>query len=925
MSGNILDKLNMPTIMTKHQKNIPPTSPNDAIGRGELGYRSIYQRLTENLSGLVYRVHIRQNNQMEFLNDQTTRITGYTVEELSGGKVCGIDPLIHPDDRQQVVQEVKQALDEHRSFSVEYRLQHKDGGLRHLSERGLPVYGDDDSPLFIDGVIFDVTKHRQTEDQLHQLNLLNAQIISSAGEGIIVYGQDLHYLAWNPCMERISGKKASEVLGRHPLEVFPFLADAGVIARLEKTLNGELCPPIEFPNLADTGVIGWTSDTNSPLRNAKGEIIGVIGIVRDITASHQAEADLRQSREKFRTLYDETPAMLHSIDRFGVLIDVNNYWLKIMGYERSEVLGRKVIDFYSEISRRYALEVIQPAFFRDGFCKDVSFQFVKKNGELLDVLLSASSERDADGNVIRSRAVIEDITERKRKEKQLNQSEQLNRSILDNVDEGFVLIDREYRVLSANKAYCRQNKAGDQDVIGRYCYEVAKQYNRPCYEYGEGCVIKHVFATGKPFHSVHTQEDFRGEIRHVETRGIPLVDDAGNLTSAIKVIHDVTDRYRLETEQIKTDKLESIGTLAGGIAHDFNNLLQGVFGYLSMAKLAIDNKTEALAALEQAEKALGLSTKLTMQFLTFSKGGKPMRNRAEIRSIIENAALFALSGSRCERCLNLEEGLWQAKVDEGQISQVIQNIVLNAAQAMAEGGRIEVLARNVQATDNDLPTELAAGDYVAISISDNGPGIPPQLLGKIFDPYFTTKEKGSGLGLATSYSIIRNHDGLIKVHSEAGKGTTFLVWLPAIRGESSKIVSQPVAATLAVAGKRSGKILLMDDDPIIRDVAGQMIKAIGHEVEFAEHGDEAIAMYRVALESGSPFAVVILDLTIRGGMGGVDTLHQLMALDSGVKAVVSSGYSDNSTLAEYRKLGFILCLHKPYSLKELKNTLDSLG
>ena len=229
----------MPTIMTKLQKNVPPTATNDAIGQGGLDYM-IYQRLTENLPGLVYRIHIRQNSRMEFLNDRATLITGYTAEELSRGVVCGIDHLIHPDDRQQVVQEVEQALDEKKPFSVEYRLQHKDGRLRYLSERGLPVYGEDGNPLFVDGVIFDVTEHRQTEVQLCRLNLLNAQIISSAGEGIIVYGQDLHYLAWNPCMEKISGKKASEVLGRHPLEVFPFLADAGVIARLEKTLHGEL-------------------------------------------------------------------------------------------------------------------------------------------------------------------------------------------------------------------------------------------------------------------------------------------------------------------------------------------------------------------------------------------------------------------------------------------------------------------------------------------------------------------------------------------------------------------------------------------------------------------------------------------------------------------------------------------------------------
>lgn len=772
--------------------------------------------------------------------------------------------------------------------------------------------------------VIDQVRPDYAKEPLQRLSRLNEQIVNSVSEGIIVYGPDLRYMAWNPAMERISGKKASEVLGRHPLEVFPYLQNVGVVDRLERTLRGEVCPPIEFHALAVSGIDAWSSDSCSPLYNDKGEIIGVIGIVRDITASREAEEALRQSREKFRALYDQTPVMLHSIDRFGTLVDVNSYWLKSMGYERSEVLGRKVIDFYSESSRRYALEVIQPAFFRDGFCKDVPFQFVKKNGELLDVLLSASSERDAEGNVVRSRAVIEDITERKRSEEQLRQSEQLIRSILDNVDEGFVLLDREYRVLSANRAYCRQNKAGDLDVIGRYCYDVARQYSRPCYEYGEGCVIRHVFETGKPFQYVHTLEDAKGEIRHVETRGFPLFDAAGNLTSAIKVIHDVTDHYRLEAEQIKMEKLEAIGALAGGIAHDFNNLLQGIFGYLGMARLAIDNKDEALAALEQAEKALGLSTKLTMQLLTFSKGGKPVKKRADIRQVIDNSAKFALSGSRCECQLQIAEDLWQAEVDEGQIGQVIQNIVLNAAQAMAEGGRIEISANNVQAPGTDLSSELAAGEYLAIRISDNGPGIPPQLLGKIFDPYYTTKTAGSGLGLATSYSIIRNHDGLINVHSETGQGTTFLVYLPAIREEGHGAPSEAAICVDEGVAQKLGKILVMDDDQVIRDLAVLMIKALGHEVESAEHGEEAIRKYRQAVESGKPFDVVVLDLTIRGGMGGFETIHHLLEIDPGVKALVSSGYSDDSTFSKYKQLGFAACLHKPYSLKELKAALKDL-
>jgi len=460
----------------KSQKKDPPTLAADTSRQDGPDYRAIYQRLTESLPGLVYRIHIRQNNRMEFLNGQASLITGYTGEELSGGVVCGIAPLIHPDDREHVAGEVERALAADRPFSVEYRLRHKDGGLRYLLERGLPVSGEDGKPQFIDGVIFDITARRRTEERLHRQNLLNEQIIDSAGEGIIVYGQDLRYLTWNPCMERISGRKASEVLGRHPLEAFPFLQEAGIIDRLEKTLRGETCPPIEFLAQSGTATAGWSSDSCSPLRNAKGEIIGVIGIVRDITerkqadialknsenmlkaiidaepecvklldaegrlilmnragldmlevdtleqvkgqcvcplivdlhwdafmgltkrvfqgesgilvfemvgvkgrhlwlethavpfrnerdevvallgitrditARREAETALRQSREKFRTLYDETPALLHSIDRFGVLIDVNKHWLKIMGYKRDEVIGRKVTDFYRKLA-----------------------------------------------------------------------------------------------------------------------------------------------------------------------------------------------------------------------------------------------------------------------------------------------------------------------------------------------------------------------------------------------------------------------------------------------------------------------------------------------------------------------------------------------------------------------------------------------
>jgi CheY-like chemotaxis protein len=386
-------------------------------------------------------------------------------------------------------------------------------------------------------------------------------------------------------------------------------------------------------------------------------------------------------------------------------------------------------------------------------------------------------------------------------------------------------------------------------------------------------------------------------------------------------VRDISERKRLQQERLKTQKLEAVGTLAGGIAHDFNNLLQGVFGYISLARLKRDNKEKSLAALEEAEKALHLSVKLTNQLLTFSKGGKPLKKQIELLPVIESAAKFALSGSRSDYHIVVDDGLLQTEADEGQIGQVIQNIVLNADQAMPEGGRVEIRARNVQASDKDLPQDLEKGDYVEIAIKDSGIGIAEEYLGKIFDPYFTTKEKGSGLGLATSYSIIKNHNGLIDVKSIVTKGTVFFIYLPAVYQERKTESLQPAGTASSI---HAAKVLMMDDEQVIRDVAGELLRELGHEVEFAAQGNEAIKKYRTAKESGKPFDVVILDLTIRGGMGGAETIKILRDIDPKVKAVVSSGYSDDTDAATYQHNGFIAFLKKPYDVANLQDVLNKV-
>jgi PAS domain S-box-containing protein len=401
----------------------------------------------------------------------------------------------------------------------------------------------------------------------------------------------------------------------------------------------------------------------------------------------------------------------------------------------------------------------------------------------------------------------------------------------------------------------------------------------------------------------------------------PLYDNDNKPYAVCGMATDITERKKLDEQSQKVQKIEAIGTLAGGIAHDFNNLLQGVFGYISLAKMTIQNPEKSIAALEESEKALHQTVKLTNQLLTFSKGGKPFKKQIDLLPIIENSARFMLSGSRSVLSLNLPVDLWQVEADDGQIGQVIQNIVLNADQAMPVSGTVSVSAANMADGSPSLPAGLAKGNYIRIEIQDTGIGIPQQYLSKIFDPYFTTKEKGSGLGLATSYSIVKNHDGMIEVRTKSGNGTTFRIYLPAIAGQ----VRQKSAETRQeTPPSRRARVLVMDDEEVIRNMSRELLGALGHDVEVAEHGQEALEKYQAAIAAGHPFDIVILDLTIRGGMGGVETVQQLLKINPHIKAVVSSGYSDEAATADHLSQGFKACLKKPYDVKALREVLNKM-
>lgn len=389
----------------------------------------------------------------------------------------------------------------------------------------------------------------------------------------------------------------------------------------------------------------------------------------------------------------------------------------------------------------------------------------------------------------------------------------------------------------------------------------------------------------------------------------------------IVIMIDITDRELLQEQLIKSQKLESLGVLAGGIAHNFNNVLTGIMGYISFAHKFIDESHKAFMPLQHAEHASRRAAGMAKQLLTFARGGDPVKRPVSVRNIVEESLALALNGTNVQSHVEMPSSIYSIMADEGQLSQVFNNIIINAVQAMPKGGTLTVQGENV-ILHSGLSTYLQQMPHVKISFSDEGCGISEENLKKIFDPYFTTKSIGTGLGLASAHSIVYKHGGQIAVESVVGKGTTFVILLPATGNQVLPTVDAGKTLVGCVLG--SGSILVMDDEELIRKFVRDTLESLGYTVTTCENGNEAVKLYNQAFESGKPFAAAILDLTVQDGMGGQDAAQLILGLDPQAILIVSSGYSFNPVMAEYRSFGFKAAVSKPYKVDELGQQLSLL-
>jgi PAS domain S-box-containing protein len=516
---------------------------------------------------------------------------------------------------------------------------------------------------------------------------------------------------------------------------------------------------------------------------------------------------------------------------------------------------------------------------------------------------------------------IEALLQARRAERALADEKERLAVTLRSIGDGVIATDLDGNVLSINNVAETLTGWTQEDAAGKPFGTVFRSFDPETRERLPNAVATVAWNAGQPSvtHSTVLVARDLSE-RPIEEISAPLRDAAGRTIGMVVAFRDITDALKMREERAKASKLDSLGLLAGGIAHDFNNILMAIMGNVSMARVTTP-KGPALRSLDEAQQACLRARQLTWQLLTFSRGGAPVKKTTAIPRILKESAGLALRGSNASCTFDISPELWSVSADEGQLVQVFTNMMINAQQAMPHGGAIRIRAENI-VEPGPHSAGVGTGRFVKVTLTDEGIGIPEENLGRIFDPYFTTKQKGSGLGLATSYSIIKNHGGSVSVESRPGQGTTLRVNLPA--STSSELTLEPPARLAPRTGGGPGRILVMDDEASIRMLAANMLTFLGHDVAVVDNGRTAVEQYTHAMMTGEPFDAVILDLIVPGGAGAREAMELLSEVDPAVNAIVVSGYAQDPAMTEYRDYGFKGVISKPFTLEELNTTLHSV-
>ena len=722
----------------------------------------------------------------------------------------------------------------------------------------------------------------------------------------------------NKYMNDVLGAK--DWIGKTTLDLFPKDIAEPMIADDKKTLAEGYRMIVEtVPDRHGTDHIYQTHKFKIE-RSGKPPLLG--GIALDITDRVQAEEALWESEKRFRRLIENAKDTIYRMSLPDGTYDyVSPAVTEMIGYTPEEFTNSPLLvqEYIHPDSHEYFKEQWE-LLLVGKIPRSYEYQIVHgKSGETRWINQSNVLVRDDEGQPIAIEGIASDITERKRAEEALRESEQRFREMADLLPNTICEMDLNLKLTYVNNFGLETfGYTQDEFDTGVNGMDIIHPEDRE-----KAATNMEQIANGVEVGLI--------EYRMIKKDGselVALVNSSpihkdGQISGFRCSVTDISKQKLMQEELLKAKKLESLGVLAGGIAHDFNNLMSAVVGNISLARTEMRPGSKGFKNLVEAEKASIQTKALTTRLITFSEGGKPMKEIVSIGHLVKDSVDSSLKGSDMDVRFSIPDDISPVEIDEDQMKQALYNIVTNAQEAMTGQGTISVSCENADIGEKDTLT-LRKGKYVKISIEDQGRGIPEEDLVNIFDPYFSTKEmgtqKGMGLGLSISDSIVKQHDGLITVESQLGAGTLFSIYLPA--SEKEIVEAAPVKKSVPEKYVSQGEnILVMDDEEVVRDVSNALLTHIGYKVEVAVEGIEAIEMYKQAMESEKPFDVVILDLTNKVGMGGVETIVRLLEIDPDVKAIVATGYSNDPIISKFREHGFCGALPKPFTLDQLRTAL----
>lgn len=618
--------------------------------------------------------------------------------------------------------------------------------------------------------------------------------------------------------------------------------------------------------------------------------------------------------ERYKSSFENSRDAMNIFSLNQKILDVNFSLVRLSQYSREDLLAMPLSNLFPEILTDKGARRMDLLRTKTELSLFETF-LLTKNKKKIPVEIVVTFLENIDEKEIICQGNIRNISQRKQALNKLKKNQEKYLSLIENLDAG---ISRSTPGL--NGRFIEVNKA------------IVKILGYPKEELFKSCLFK-FYTDPKQAHEVYKKIERDGCIKEKEISiihrdgshivvsytGKSVKDVNGQINYIDDILVDITTRKKTEEEIQRNEKLKSIGALAGGIAHNFNNIMTSLFGYISLARMDLEPERAASQYLKKAEHCMQEGIKLTKQLLTFAKGGSPIKEYINIIPFIRDTAMFNLSGSNIRFNFSPDMDLWQISIDRSQISQVISNIVMNARQAMPKGGKLEIRIEKSNLLKDNLLT-ISKGKYIKITITDTGPGIPQKNLEEIFDPYFTTRENGTGMGLSICYSIVKKHNGYISASSQIGTGTSITIYLPAVSPRQKK-ESKMKPATTEASLNNPLRILVMDDEDHIRNISKKMLEKFGYLVELASDGEDAISQYKALLENNTPAHLVIMDLTIPGGMGGEEASKIILDIDPNAKIVVSSGYSDDPIMTNFKEYGLKGIIPKPFRLEELKRSV----